>query len=348
METLWFVLVSFMLTMYVVLDGFDLGAGIIHLYAAKTDAERRLILNAIGPVWDGNEVWILAAGGTLYFAFPLVYASSFSGFYLPLIMVLWLLMSRGLGIEFRHQVNNPLWRNFWDVVFSLSSALLAIFLGAALGNIIRGVPLSKEGYFFEPLWTTFTIVPESGILDWYTVVLGLVAFFTLTVHGSSYVAMKIEGDVQIRSRAAAGKAWWGVLATTIVGVIATFTLRPELFNNFNNQHLGLFFPFSALLGLSGVHYYSRKGQDTRMFLSSTLFILGMLGGTAFALYPNLLTSSTDPSASLTIYNTAAQAYGLSVGLTWWIVGMALVSGYFIYVYRSFGGKVALPTEDAGY
>jgi len=348
METLWFVLVSFMLTMYVLLDGFDLGAGIIHLCAARTDAERRLILNAIGPVWDGNEVWILAAGGTLYFAFPLVYASSFSGFYLPLIMVLWLLMSRGLGIEFRHQVNNPLWRNFWDVVFSLSSGLLAIFLGAALGNVIRGVPLSKEGYFFEPLWTTFTVVPESGILDWYTVILGLVAFFTLTLHGSSYVAMKTEGDVQIRSRATAGKAWWGVLGTSLAGVIATFKLRPELLNNFTNHSLGFLFPFSALLGLSGVWYHFRKGQDTRMFLSSSLFILGMLGSTAFALYPNLLTSSLDPSASLTIYNTAAQPYGLSVGLSWWIVGMVLASGYFIYVYRSFRGKVALPTEDTGY
>ncbi len=348
METLWFVLVSFMLTMYVVLDGFDLGAGIIHLYAAKTDVERRLILNAIGPVWDGNEVWILAAGGTLYFAFPLVYASSFSGFYLPLIMILWLLMSRGLSIEFRHQVDNPLWRNFWDVMFSLSSGLLVIFLGAALGNVIRGVPLSKDGYFFEPLWTTFTVVPESGILDWYTVIFGLVALFTLTVHGSSYVAMKTEGDVQTRSRFAAGKAWWGVMATTIAGITTTFALRPELLNNFTKHYWGLLFPLAALLGLSGVWYHFRKGQDTRMFLSSTLFILAMLGGTAFALYPNLLTSSTDPSASLTIHNTAAQPYGLGVGLSWWIVGMVLVSGYFIYVYRSFRGKVALPTEDAGY
>ena len=348
METLWFVLVSFMLTMYVLLDGFDLGAGIVHLYAAKSDSERRLILNAIGPVWDGNEVWILAAGGTLYFAFPLVYASSFSGFYLPLIMVLWLLMLRGLGIEFRHHIHNPLWRNFWDVVFSLSSAMLAIILGAALGNIIRGVPLSKDGYFFEPLWTTFTVVPESGILDWYTVILGLVSLFTLTVHGSSYVAMKTDGDVQIRSRAVAGKAWWGVLGTTLAAVVATFTLRPELLSNFTNHSLGFFFPLIALLGLSGVWYYFRRAQDTRMFLSSTLFILGMLGGTSFALYPILLTSSIDPSASLTIHNTAVQPYGLSVGFSWWIVGMVLVAGYFIYIYHSFRGKVVLPAEDSGY
>jgi cytochrome bd ubiquinol oxidase subunit II len=147
METLWFVLVSFMLAMYVILDGFDLGAGIIHLFVGRTDQERRLILNAIGPVWDGNEVWILAAGGTLYFAFPLVYASSFSGFYLPLIIVLWLLMLRGLGIEFRHQIHNPMWSKFWDVVFSFASILLAIFLGAALGNVVRGVPSTQTDIF---------------------------------------------------------------------------------------------------------------------------------------------------------------------------------------------------------
>src|SRR3990172_2604530 len=183
MEIFWFVALTFMLIMYVILDGFDLGAGIIHLFAAKNENERRSVLKAIGPVWDGNEVWILASGGVLYFAFPKVYASSFSGFYLPLMMVLWLLMLRGIGIELRNHLQNSMWKSFWDVVFAIASSLLAIFFGAALGNVVRGVPLNEEGYFFEPLWTTFTIVPESGILDWFTVLLGLVAFFTLTVHG---------------------------------------------------------------------------------------------------------------------------------------------------------------------
>src|SRR6185369_13143746 len=187
METIWFIIVAFMLTMYVLLDGFDIGAGIVHLIAGRKDDERRSILKAIAPYWDGNEVWLLAAGGTLYFAFPLLYASSFSGFYLPLTMVLWLLMFRGLGIEFRHQVHHPMWVALWDVVFSVASILLAIFFGAALGNVVRGVPLNAQQYFFEPLWTTFTIVPESGILDWYTVLMGVVALCTLTAHGSYYV-----------------------------------------------------------------------------------------------------------------------------------------------------------------
>lgn len=348
METLWFVLVSFMMTMYVLLDGFDLGAGIIHLYAARTDSERRLILNAIGPVWDGNEVWIVAAGGTLYFAFPLVYASSFSGFYLPLIIVLWLLMLRGLGIEFRHQMHNPMWSKFWDVVFSLASALLAIFFGAALGNVIRGVPLNNEGYFFEPLWTTFTVVPEAGILDWYTVILGLVAFFTLSVHGSAYITMKTGGEVQARARLIVRRAWWGVLISSLAGIAATLSIRPEMRANFAIYPWGYFFLLAGFLGLAGIWYYSRRGQDVLSFVSSTTFILGMLGGTAFALYPNLLPSSTDPSYSLTVQKTAAQHYGLIVGLGWWILGIGLASGYFIYVYRSFRGKVSLPADGSGY
>src|SRR5579884_3586641 len=142
MKTLWFILVAVMLAAYVVLDGFDIGVGIVHLIAGRTNQERRLILRSIGPVWDGNEVWLLAAGGALYFAFPLLYASSFSGFYLPLMMVLWLLMLRAIGIEFRTHIDEPIWQGFFDVVFNVSSMLLAIFFGAALGNVVRGVPLN--------------------------------------------------------------------------------------------------------------------------------------------------------------------------------------------------------------
>jgi cytochrome d ubiquinol oxidase subunit II len=340
METLWFAIVAFMIAMYVVLDGFDLGAGIIHLFVGKSEEERHTILRAIGPVWDGNEVWILAAGGGLYMAFPLLYASSFSGFYLPLIMVLWLLMLRGLGIEFRHLIHHPMWKRFWDISFSVASILLAIFFGAALGNVVRGVPLNQEGYFFEPLWTTFTVVPEAGILDWFTVVMGLVAFFTLTVHGCNYIAMKTEGELQTRSRTIAFMAWWGVVATSIVALVATSSIRPEIWNNFYQHPWGYIFPLLGLLGLAGMMYYNRKKGDFRSFLSSSTFIVGMLASTAFGLYPNVLPASTDPKYSLTIYNTAAQPYGLSVGLTWWIFGMLLASGYFVYMYRSFHGKAS--------
>src|ERR1700690_882557 len=181
MASLWFWIVAAMIATYVVLDGFDLGAGAIYLVAAKTNDERRRVLRAIGPVWDGNEVWLLAAGGTLYFAFPQLYASSFSGFYLPLMMVLWLLMLRGIGIEFRAHLDAPVWQGFFDSIFFVSSALLAIFLGAALGNVIRGVPLGPDGYFFEPLWTNFRLGLHPGILDWYPGMAGVVALVTLTV-----------------------------------------------------------------------------------------------------------------------------------------------------------------------
>src|SRR2546421_7329521 len=148
MPTVWFALVAFMLTAYVVLDGFDLGAGAIHLFIARNDPERRTVLRSIGPVWDGNEVWLIAAGGTLYFAFPALYASSFSGFYLPLNIVLWLLMLRAIGIEFRMHIGSPVWHGFFDGAFSLSSALLPVFFGAALGNVVRGVPLRPDGTVF--------------------------------------------------------------------------------------------------------------------------------------------------------------------------------------------------------
>ncbi len=344
METLWFALVAFMLVMYVILDGFDLGAGVIHLFAARTRDERRTILKAIGPVWDGNEVWLIAAGGTLYFAFPLLYASSFSGFYLPLIMVLWLLMLRALGIELQHQLDHPLWKSFWDVLFSVASILLAVFLGAALGNVVRGVPLGPDGYFFEPLWTTFTVVPESGILDWFTTTMGLVALATLTTHGSNYVAMKTEGSLQARARTT---AWYGAIGTCLTSVaalIAASIIRPEIWDNYSSHPWGYLFPIIGVAGLAGMFIFNRRPDDKKAFLSSAAFIAGMLVSTAFGLYPVVLPASTDPSLSLTIYNTAAQNYGLSVGIVWWTVGIALAAGYFVFLYRSFRGKVDLSEE----
>src|SRR5207302_5341443 len=173
MGTIWFWLVAIMIATYVLLDGFDLGAGAIHLLVAKTDGERRQVLHSIGPVWDGNEVWLIAGGGTIYFAFPVLYASAFSGFYLPLMIVLWLLIARAIGIEFRTRLEVPVWRSFFDGLFAISSALLAIFFGAALGNVVRGVPMASDHLFFEALWTDWRVSAHPGILDWYTVLAAL-------------------------------------------------------------------------------------------------------------------------------------------------------------------------------
>ena len=202
MGTIWFWIVAGMLTAYVVLDGFDIGAGALHLLLGKTEEERRIIIGSIGPVWDGNEVWLIAAGGTLYFAFPLLYAAAFSGFYLPLTIVLWLLIMRALGIEMRAHINIRVWREFFDGCFALSSNLLAIFFGAALANVIRGVPLGQDGYFFLPLWTDWVVGPNPGILDWYTVIGGLMALVALGVHGALYISLKTEGPLHDRGEVA--------------------------------------------------------------------------------------------------------------------------------------------------
>ena len=346
METLWFIIVAVMLTAYVVLDGFDLGAGIIYLFAARTGDERRMVLRSIGPVWDGNEVWLLAAGGTLYFAFPQLYASSFSGFYLPLMMVLWLLMLRAIGIEFRAHIDDPVWQGFFDVVFCVSSVLLAIFFGAALGNVIRGVPLGPDGYFFEPLWTDFRVGPHPGILDWYTVMAGVVALVTLTAHGALYVAVKTEGDLSRRARRIAVMAWPLQLLLTCVSLIATYYIQPQAMDNYKTYSAGLLVPVVVLGSLGVIIWAATKNKEKLAFTASSLYIAAMLVGAAFALYPVVLPASTDPAYSLTIYKSAAGHHGLVVGIVWWILGMLLALGYFVFIYRMFRGKVRL--EGQGY
>jgi len=346
MPTVWFILVSVMIAAYVVLDGFDLGAGIIYLIAGRTVGERRMILRSIGPVWDGNEVWLLAAGGTLYFAYPQLYASAFSGFYLPLMMVLWLLMLRGVGIELRSHMSHPVWQGFFDVIFSLSSVLLAIFFGAALGNVIRGVPLDADGYFFEPLWTNFQLGPHPGILDWYTVLAGVVAVTTLTAHGALYVTLKTDGQLGGRARVLALAVWPVQLLLTLVSLVATWFVRPSIKENYLAYPVGFLIPIVVFASLAMMFTATRKGQELRAFLASCVYITGMLVGAVFALYPVVLPASTDPAFNLTIYNSAAGQHGLRVGLVWWTLGMILSVGYFVFVYQMFRGKVQL--EGGGY
>jgi cytochrome bd ubiquinol oxidase subunit II len=346
METVWFIIVSVMIAAYVVLDGFDLGAGIIYLIVGKTSDERRKVLRSIGPVWDGNEVWLLAAGGTLYFAYPQLYASAFSGFYLPLMMVLWLLMLRGIGIELRAHMENPVWRGFFDVVFSASSALLAIFFGAALGNVIRGVPLNADGYFFEPLWTNFQLGPQPGILDWYTVMAGVVALVTLTAHGALYVTLKTDGDLGKNARRVALAVWPVQVALTLISLVATWFVRPAIKTNYVAYPVGFLIPVIVFASLILMLAWTRKGKELQAFLASCVYITGMLVGAVFALYPLVLPASTDPAYSLTIYTAATGHHGLAVGLTWWLLGMVLSLAYFVFVYRMFRAKVQL--EGEGY
>jgi cytochrome d ubiquinol oxidase subunit II len=347
METLWFILVALMLTAYVVLDGFDLGAGVISLFVAKGHEERSIVLRTIGPVWDGNEVWLLASGGALYFAFPMLYASGFSGFYLPLMIVLWLLMLRGIGIELRSHVQDPLWWSAFDFIFFASSLLLAVFFGAAIGNVMRGVPLGPDGYFFEALWTNFRVGPNPGILDWYTTMTGLLALVALSVHGAHYVAAKTEGTINSRSRRCAAIAWPVLVALTIGSLIATVSVRPLVLENFRLHPWGWIIPIVVAGALIMMRVWLSRGRDSAAFLSSAAYLTAMLGGAAFASYPVLLSATTDASYSLTIYNARTGDYSLRVGLIWWIAGILLAIAYFTFVYTAFRGKVSGVSEPRG-
>jgi len=348
MPTVWFCLIAIMIAMYVVLDGFDLGAGAIHFWVAKDDGERQQVIRSIGPVWDGNEVWLLAAGGTLYFAFPPLYASSFSGFYLPLMIVLWLLILRGIAVEFRSQLNSAVWLKFWDVVFAGASLLLAVFFGAALGNVVRGVPLNAQGYFFEALWTNFRLGPNTGILDWYTVIVGVAALATLVLHGALWLALKTDGPVHHRSASLARAIWWAVLVLTIVLTVITFKVQPGVPANLVTHPWGYVFPALALSGLAGMAWFIRRHDDLKSFLASCTYIVGMLTSVVFGLYPLILPASTNPAFSLTIDNSKAGDYGLRIGLVWWLIGMGLVTGYTLHVYRSFAGKIRIEDAEKGH
>ena len=346
MDTFWFVAVALMITVYVLLDGFDLGAGAIHPFAARNDRERRIVLRAIGPVWDGNEVWLIAGGGTLFFAFPILYASSFSGFYLPLIIVLWLLIIRGLSIELRGHINDPLWASFWDGMFFIGSALLAIFFGAALGNVVRGVPLDEDRNFFQPLWTNFSPFSETpGILDWYTVLIGLLALATLIVHGANYLAVKTENELNARSRRISRIFALATIALTVLATLATFWVSPWMLESFGARPYGYVLPLVAIAGLVGMVLFNLRGDDRKTFISSSAYIVGMLTSTVFAVYPKVL-PAVNPENSLTITNASASDYAQAVGLVWWTIGMVFAAIYFIVIYRLFRGKVRL--EDEGY
>ena len=347
MGTIWFCLVAFMIVVYVLLDGFDLGAGAIHLLVAKTDEERRQVLASIGPVWDGNEVWLIGAAGTLYFAFPSLYASSFSGFYLALMLVLWLLILRGTSIEFRNHIKSVVWDPLWDFVFCASSLLLALFFGAALGNVVRGVPLDGSGFFFEPLWTDFRLGNETSILDRFTLLVGALSLLALAMHGGLWVQMKTSGEVNRRAGKLAGLAWWGVLALTVIVTAVTFRVQPHVLVNLKTWPIGLVFPLLAVAGLAGVVLELRQRREIGAFYASCAYLTGMLTSVVFGLYP-LVLPARNPAFSLTIWNTKAGAYGLKIGLIWWAVGMILAAGYSALVYRSFAGKVVIDKDSHSY
>ncbi len=346
MGFIWFWLVALMMVAYVVLDGFDIGVGILHPFVARTEEERQLSVRSIGPVWDGNEVWLLATGGTLFFAFPLLYASAFSGFYLALMIVLWLLIARALGVELRMHSDLQVWRSFFDGLFFSSSVLLAVFYGAALANVIRGVPLGADGYFFLPLWTNWRLGPNPGILDWYTVIGGLLALVALALHGALYLVIKTDGELQQRAQVAAKYLLATLFALTIFSLPATITARPDGLQNYLHYPILFVVPATIVASLAGIMYFSSKQAHRKAFASSCVYLTMMLVGAAVALYPRLLPSSNDSANDITIQKALSGPHTLHVGLIWWAFGISLAVMYFVVVYRMFRGKVSL--ESGGY
>lgn len=334
----WFWLVAVMIVGYVVLDGFDLGVGVLHLFLARTENEKRTALASIGPVWDGNEVWLLAGGGTLYFAFPLLYASAFSGFYLPLMIVLWLLILRGITLELRNHLDLGVWSSLLDGIFGLASTLLAIFYGAALANVVRGVPLNAEGYFFLPLWTTWTPSTYPGILDWYTVIGGLVALIALTLHGALWLSLKASGDLEARARKIVPALWIALVVITAVSLFATIAVRPQSLNNYFNYPVAFAIPVGVVAALALILFFNKKGSPLAAFLSSAFYLFFMLAGACWSLYPTLLPATTGAQFDITLSRAISGPYTLAVGFVWWTVGMALAISYHFFVYSRFKGK----------
>jgi len=348
MEMLWFSIAAVMVAVYVVMDGFDFGAGALHLAVARNDRERRQVLAAIGPFWDGNEVWLLAAGGVLFLAFPKVLASGLSGFYLAIMLVLWTLILRGISIEFRSHVGDAMWRSFWDGVFFVASTLAPVLFGAALGNLLRGVPLDERGWFALPLFESFSPSGALGILDWYTVLAGLFALASVAHHGALFLAWKTDGPVHERSRVWAARLFPVVIALWLAASIATAVVAPAIFAGIPGRPLAGVATLVAFAGLATSVVRRRAGRDLAAFLGSAAFLLGILGATAASVYPTMLKSATDPALSLTALNSAASATSLSRGLWWWPAGLILAIAYTAFLFRFHRGKAEAAPEGEGY
>jgi cytochrome d ubiquinol oxidase subunit II len=262
------------------------------------------------------------------------------------MMVLWLLVFRAIGIEFRMHLENAVWRDFFDGMFSLASLLLIVLFGAALGNVMRGVPLGADHYFFLPLWTDFLPGRNPGALDWYTVLCAVVTVAAVTMHGAMYVILKTGGALNARLRriASAGIPALGLL--TLASLAATVAVRPQLLDNYKAGPAGWIIPAMVAAALAGMWRFTRTGRERHAFLSSCLYIVSMLAGAAFALYPALLPASGDPANGLNIHNSAAGSLSLSIGLWWWGAGMLIAIGYFVLVYTMFRGKVS-PSRGHG-
>jgi len=338
LQVIWFFLVGVLFVGYAVLDGFDLGVGIWHL-GAKGDDERRAILNAVGPVWDGNEVWLLTAGGALFGAFPAVYASVFSGFYLALMLVLLGLMARAISFEFRSQVESPSWRSSWDVVFSVSSIVVTVLFGVALGNILRGIPLDPAGNYTGTFF---------ALLNPYALMIGLLGLAMLAFHGALYVVIKGSGELEERARGWARPAGYAYLALFLVASLVTIATQAHLLENYREVVVLWILPVLVLAFIAGAIVFHRRGEAGRAFLSSSLSIAAIWGMVGAGLFPVLVPALGAPELSLTVTNASSGNLTLKAMFIIALLGMPFVIGYTAWVYWAFKGKVDVSQESAHY
>ena len=330
LPTIWFVLIGVLLVGYAVLDGFDLGVGVLSPFIGRSQAERGLLMEAVGPVWDGNEVWLLTMGGALFAAFPLVYATVFSGFYLALMLLLLGLILRAVAMEFRHQISDPRWLRFWDAVFFFGSLLPALLLGVALGNVARGLPL-VDGQYRDGLL---------GLLNPFSLGVGLTGLAMFLMQGSAWLVLRTEGEIQRRARLVGRGALLAFASLWLLVTLASIIDAPDLWNNYG-QPLAWIAPivFVAALALTG---WSLWSQSERLpIVGSSLSIAALIAILGQALYPALVPDRI-ASAGLTVSNASSSELSLTAMLIIALIGVPIVLLYTAFVYRRFTGKVAPP------
>ena len=335
LNTIWFLLIGVLLIGYAILDGFDLGVGVLHLFA-RSDAERRVHINAIGPVWDGNEVWLLTAGGALFAAFPIVYATVFSGFYIALMLLLTALIFRAVSLEFRGKVDSPGWKRLWDWSFGLGSLLPAVLFGVAFGNILRGIPLDANHNFTGSFLS---------LLNPYAILIGLLTLVLFTMHGALYLALKTEGELNARITRWISPLWITMIILYVLATLGTFFVSPFLFEGMLGNPL-FWVLFIVLLGsILWIPVAAKSGKSGLAFLASALTIACMVGLSALGLFPRLVPSLGDLGTSLTIYNASSSETTLMTMLVIALIGMPLVIAYTVFIYRIFKGKVVITGDS---
>jgi cytochrome d ubiquinol oxidase subunit II len=348
MIALWYAVVSFMLIIYVVLDGRNFGAGMLHWVVAKTPNERRQVIAAIGPLWTWHEVWLLGFGGTLMAIFPRLMASAFAGYYLALFLILWCLILRGVSIEVGGHINDRLWQGYWDFNFVLSNLLLAILFGAAAGNVARGVPVDAQGNFSMAFFTDFNVRGHVGLLDWYTVSIAILTVVMLAAHGATYLTLKTEGPVHDRCEIWAKYLWVAVVPLFAVVLIESRIVRPDLPGRaWSNPFwwLGLVVTVVSIIALvSGL----AGRREQRAFLGSNFLIVGLLATGAAAIFPVMLHSTLAAENSLTAYAVASSSTTLLRASFWWPIGFALAVFYCVFISRRYAGKVSVQRDTQGF